>query len=294
MAAKGFLKEFAGRPTGFKVAVFALVGLVLGGAYFQLKLKPLRKQYAGAQQDNDDLIARGKKLDRDLIDYRKLQTRSDELKRQIEENQKALPTQSELPSFFETLNRKVRESGVEVRKWDYKKDLPVDNFVKVPVEIEISGNFYQVKRFFSSLVQRGGSSTSGGGSSTDRERIITVENMRIESNPGTRDNVLKVKFTASTFRQEDAKPATPPPVKGPAPAAAPGTAPAAAPGTAPAPAATTPAPTTPAGVQVRVEGAMQADEKRSGSPSGPESGGSAPAGGSAGGAAGDNRPKGGI
>ena len=35
----------------------------------------------------------------------------------IEKNQTALPTEAEVPAFFETLQRKVAESGVEIRKW---------------------------------------------------------------------------------------------------------------------------------------------------------------------------------
>jgi Pilus assembly protein, PilO len=116
-----------------------------------------------------------------------------------------LPTGAELPAFFDTLNRKVNEAGVEIRKWEYKSDLPVDAFVKVPVEIELTGTFFQLKRFFASLVQRGITAPAGSGEEQeDRERIVTIENLQL-TNPQVknREILLTAKFTASTFRQDD-------------------------------------------------------------------------------------------
>ena len=43
-------------------------------------------------------------------------------------------------------------AGVEARKVTRKPEVTVDSFIKVPVEIEITGTYLQIKRFFASLV----------------------------------------------------------------------------------------------------------------------------------------------
>jgi len=197
----GALAELARKPPGYKVAVFAGIGAVLGLIYWQFLLGPLRKERNGLEVKFSELQTESKKLDRELVEYERLRERSDQLARTIQANQKALPTGSELPAFFETLNRKVGEAGVEVKKWEYKKEVPVETFIKVPLEIELTGSFNQMKRFFASLVQRG---VAGGNGEVDRERIITIENLTLSvPRQKSRELLLTAKFTASTFRQED-------------------------------------------------------------------------------------------
>jgi type IV pilus assembly protein PilO len=202
-AAQNALADFARRPTGYKVAVFAGIGALLGLLYWQFALSPLRTERSELEATQQDLTSQSARLDREMVEYAKLSERSSQLRAMIEQNQKALPTGAELPAFFETLNRKVGEAGVEVKKWEYKREVPVEAFIKVPLEIELTGTFYQVKRFFSSLVPRDELPAIEGAPPPERERIITIENLSLTVPTGkSRDLLLTATFTASTFRQE--------------------------------------------------------------------------------------------
>jgi type IV pilus assembly protein PilO len=212
------LEEFARRPTSYKASVFGGVALAFAALYFQFGYKPLRDELAEARGNSQQMAAKKVQAQKDEEDFRELQTKMVALKKIIDENQKALPTGAELPAFFDTLNRKVNEAGVEIRKWEYKSDVPVDAFVKVPVEIELTGTFFQLKRFFASLVQRGMGRPGEGG---EQERIVTIENLQLTSpTVRNREIVLTARFTASTFRQEDAAPAPLPGAPGAPPSAA--------------------------------------------------------------------------
>lgn len=207
--ASAALEDFARRPTGYKAGVFAGILMLLGGVYYQFGYKQLNDKLEEERGNSAQMARKKADMERDEIAFRELQTKMVALKRIIDENQKALPTGAELPAFFDTLNRKVNEAGVEIRKWEYKSDVPVAAFVKVPVEIELTGTFFELKRFFASLVQRGvtRASASGGPSADEeRERIVTIENLQL-SNPQVKDReiLLTAKFTASTFRQEEAE-----------------------------------------------------------------------------------------
>src|SRR4051812_19704506 len=108
------MADFARMPVRQKVMVFAVIGLLLGGLYWQFIFKGLKEDLETAQNENASQIGLNKKLEKDIPEFKKLNARMDRLRKIIDENQKALPTESELPAFFETLNRKVLESGVEV------------------------------------------------------------------------------------------------------------------------------------------------------------------------------------
>jgi type IV pilus assembly protein PilO len=248
------MADFARMPTRQKVMVFAVIGILLGLLYWQFVFKGLEEDIASAEGENASQGQLNQKLDRDIPDYQKLKTRMITLNKIIDENQKALPTEAELPAFFETLNRKVLESGVEVVRSRQGAEQRIETFVKVPIEYEIQGTFLQIKKFFASLLpkrEKADSDSSAASQVEERERIVSVENLSL-TNPVVRNREIRLtaKFTASTFRQEEPKDAN---------AAAPK-----------APAAKAPAPTqapaaTPAGARQRTEGALdKADQRASG------------------------------
>jgi type IV pilus assembly protein PilO len=274
------LEDFARRPTSYKAAVFGGVFLLFAGAYWQFGYKPLSEELETQTGNSEQMASQKVQLGKDEEAFRELQTRMVSLKKMIDENQKALPTGAELPAFFDTLNRKVSEAGVEIRKWEYKSDIPVAAFVKVPVDLEVTGTFFQLKRFFASLVQRG---IGRPGDSVEQERIVTIENLQLTApTVRNREIVLTARFTASTFRQEETDPVVIP-LPGGAPAMSP---PVPSPGGA----------STPSGARGQVESSTQLhdDKVRKGSdmePS-PIPQGAAPTSGNA--QAGVDRLKGGI
>jgi type IV pilus assembly protein PilO len=251
--------DFARLPTRQKVTIFAVIGLVLGLIYWQFVYKGLEADLQAAQNENTSKQQLDKKLEADIPEYERLRTRMTTLQRIIEENQKALPTEAELPAFFETLNRKVLESGVEVIRSKQGKEEPIETFVKVPIEYEIQGTYVQIKRFFASLLpdsQRRGQVESSEQGIEERERIVSIENLSL-TQPVVRNREIRLtaKFTASTYRQEEKKDAAKP-----APGAAKGTSPAAAgaagKGTSPAAAGT------PSGAKTQTEQAVDKGDDR--------------------------------
>ncbi|HUS33663.1 MAG TPA: type 4a pilus biogenesis protein PilO [Kofleriaceae bacterium] len=227
------MADFARMPTRQKVMLFGIIGVVLGLIYYQFGYKKLKTRLAEAEAEHSAKLALNSKLEKDIPEFAKLKARMTNLKRMIDENQKALPTEAELPAFFDMLNRKVLESGVEVVKAKQLKEVPVESFAKVPVEYEIQGSFLQIKKFFASLLPRKKKpgdppATGESGDVEEKERIVSIENLSL-SNPVVRNREIKLtaRFVASTYRQEEkvdpkAKPGAAPATQGtnPSPAAA--------------------------------------------------------------------------
>jgi hypothetical protein len=137
-------------------------------------------------------------------------------------------------------------------------EAPIESFIRVPVDFEITGTFMQIKRFFASLVPKkkkaGPADASPSGDQQgveERERIVSIDNLSIcDPQIRNREIYLTARFTANTFRQEEKlDPAVPKDKKAAA---------------APAPKPLPPA-ATPAGAKVRANNAMDKDQQRCGS-----------------------------
>jgi type IV pilus assembly protein PilO len=276
MASTGAMAELARLPPSRKALVFAVIGGVIGLGYWKLVYQSLDEQLDAVKAEHKAKLGTVDRLTKDLPKYDELRTHMTKLTEQIERNQAALPSEAEVPAFFETLQRKVAESGVEIRRWTNRGEEPVESFVKVPVEIELTGTFMQIKRFFASLTQRDIRlpQPAGHRPSDERERIVSIESLALGSpTVKNREMILTAKFTAVTFRQED-KPVVPdkPPNGQPAAAAKP---PAPNPPAPPVPATPAPPPlpssssapplpsaATPAGAKARLDKALDQGDAR--------------------------------
>ena len=248
--------DFARMPTRQKVMVFVLIGGLLGAVYWQFVYKGLERDLTAAQNEQAAKKKLNQKLEADIPEYERLNARMATLKRIIDENQKALPSEAELPAFFETLNRKILESGIEVVRSKQGKEEAIETFVKVPIDYEIQGTYVQIKKFFASLVpkkKKPGQQTDpapGEQGVEEQERIVSIENLALTAAVvRNREIRMTAKFTASTYRQEEKKEA---PAKG-----APGK-----PGAAPAAPTGTPPASTPKGAKAQTEQAIDKGDKK--------------------------------
>jgi Tfp pilus assembly protein PilO len=233
---------------------------VLGGGYWRFVYGSLNEDLQAAQAEHDTKVQTNRRLADDIPRYQELRTQMTTLRELIEKNEAALPSEAELPAFIETLQRKVTEAGVATRRWTYKNPELVETFVKVPFEVEVTGTFMQIKRFFASLVQKDVrlSANPEERASEVHDRIVSIENLALTT-PTVQSGeiVLTARFTAVTFRQEDrpaAKPGAPA-----APAGRPAPPPPRAP---PASAPPLPTPATPAGAKAQVEDAVNRGDAR--------------------------------
>jgi len=242
------MADFARMPLQRKLLLFAGIGGLLWLAHCQLVLKPLSRDVEAADNDHKARLAKSSQMEADIPKYEELKTRMTRLRHTLDEQESALPTEAELPAFFETLNRKVLESGVEVKTTQRGNDSKVESFVRVPVDFEITGTFMQIKKFFASLTYR---KRKAGSSETpdnnEHDRIVSIDNLTLnDPKVVNHELVLHAKFTATTYREE---------LK--AAAGAPAGGGAAKPATK-----TQPPADTPAGAKTRVEDAMDKDQKR--------------------------------
>jgi Tfp pilus assembly protein PilO len=205
MAKSGALADFGRLPTSRKVLIFAAIGGFVFFMYYRFVFKGLAEDRDKAEKAYNAAAQKNDQLEKDLPAFAKLRKQKDELDDRFKKVQKALPTEAEISAFFETIERKLTDAGVADMKFSAKNEEPFFNeFVKVPLNVEITGTFMQIKRFFASLIEKQKLDEKGR---PIRDRIVSIENLSL-TNPVMRNRelVLTARFTAVTFRQQTAAP----------------------------------------------------------------------------------------
>jgi Tfp pilus assembly protein PilO len=196
MAAKGsseVVEKFSRLPTPQKVAVFVGIGAVLAGLYWYLFYSDMSEQLTQQQAAARKLAQEETRLKERKKQYRELLDKKEQIEKTLATNAISLPASSELPSFFVSLQAQAIAANVQLIKWTRLDEVPVETYVKVPVSMEVRGDFYQVMNYFKLL--------------HETRRIITVEDLFVGE--GKREGsryLLTARFTASTFRQADLPP----------------------------------------------------------------------------------------
>jgi type IV pilus assembly protein PilO len=204
MAAKSsseLIEKFSRASTATKVGVFVAIAAVLGGLYWYMFYSDIAQQLDEAKEGARKLASDEVKLKERQKQYRELLDKKKAIEDGLAKNQIALPASSELPSFFVSLQSQAIAASVQLVSWNREDEVPVETYVKVPVKMEVRGDFYQILQYFKLLFET--------------RRIITVENLLIGNGVKDGDDLLlTAKFTASTFRQADQPPAPAKPAPG--------------------------------------------------------------------------------
>jgi type IV pilus assembly protein PilO len=212
MAAKSDLTEALAKRTPVeKAAILIGILVVLGFMYWQFFYSDMRTERDSLRSRSTQLLAEREKLQKQKDELPALEREYERLQKTIRDNLRALPTESELPAFFDHLQRRAGEAQVSIRKWDRGRETAVDAYYKVPVAIEITGTFHQILNYFALLAPEARRERVEGVDAPDiAERIVTIEELDL-GDPRVRDNeiVMTAKFNASTFRQREAMPELP-------------------------------------------------------------------------------------
>ncbi|RMH43043.1 MAG: hypothetical protein D6689_06325 [Deltaproteobacteria bacterium] len=195
MARRDLAAELAQKPLGVKLAVLGGVLAFLGFFYWQFFYSTLADEKRGLQAERSRLLREETSLKERERAWIELLQKKEELDEELKKNQVTLPASSELPAFFMHLQKQASAAGVTITKWARRNESAVDTYVKVPVALEVTGTYYQIKNYFYLL------------SKTDR--IISIGSLRLLPHDVKSDEItLKASFVAMTFRQKDKPPDT--------------------------------------------------------------------------------------
>jgi type IV pilus assembly protein PilO len=179
-------------PTRQKFALLALVLVLEGAALFYGLYQPRMNAYAALQTQLDDLqrqIQENRRIANNLPRYK---SEYEQLKKDLDSALTELPNQKEIPALLTSISSVGKGAGLDFLLFRPKPEVPKDFYAEVPVDIAVSGTFYNVAGFFSEVAKL--------------PRIVNINNVNITEirNTGGR-TTLTVNCLATTFRFLDKK-----------------------------------------------------------------------------------------
>jgi len=179
-------------PTRQKVALLVLVLLLEAAAMFYLMYQPRMKEAAALKLRYDDLqrqIEDNRRIANNLPRYK---SEYEQLKKDLDQALTELPNQKEIPTLLTSISSVGRGAGLDFLLFRPKPEVPKDFYAEVPVDIAVSGSFYNVADFFVAV--------------SNLPRIVNINNVSFSDikSAGGR-TTLKVNCLATTFRFLDKK-----------------------------------------------------------------------------------------
>lgn len=179
-------------PNKQKIALMVLILFGIGAGFFFGLYQPKMKELKSVQDklaDLDRQILDNKRIADNLPKYKK---DYEQLKIDLDSALTELPNQKEIPSLLTSITSKGKEAGLDFLIFRPKAEELKDFYSAVPVDISVSGSYYNLANFFVAV--------------GSLPRIVNISNVGVADikNVGGR-MVLKVNCLATTFRFIDKK-----------------------------------------------------------------------------------------
>lgn len=179
-------------PLKQRVALLVLVLLLEGAGLFYGLYKPKMDAYHELQNKLEDLqrqIQDNRRIANNLPRYK---AEYEQLKKDLEAALTELPNQKEIPSLLTSISSAGKGAGLEFLLFRPKPEVPKDFYAEVPVDIAVSGTFFNVAEFFVAV--------------SKLPRIVNINNVSFSDiKTANGRTTVKVNCLATTFRFLDKK-----------------------------------------------------------------------------------------
>jgi type IV pilus assembly protein PilO len=179
-------------PNRQKIALLVLVLIVEGLGIFYGLCQPRLKELT-------ELTTQLENLQKQIEENRRIANNLPRFKNEFEQLKKALdsaltelPNQKEIPSLLTSITSMGKGAGLDFLLFRPRAEVPKDFYAEVPVDIAVSGSFYNVADFFVAVA--------------NLPRIVNINNVAFSDIKTTGGRTtLKVNCLATTFRFLDKK-----------------------------------------------------------------------------------------
>jgi type IV pilus assembly protein PilO len=182
-----FFDKLAKMPHWQKGLVVVLMGGVICLVYYQLYYSELEEQKTRLETEYKNLEKERIEYENRKKEYLAFRQEVQKLTEEQKELLKVLPKTAEIPSFLEGLHTQATLAGLDIIAFTRMDEQPQDIYVRIPVFMEVKGNYHQIVKFAHSVGQL--------------KRIVNIENVELQG-PHDKDGVihLTAKFNAATYR----------------------------------------------------------------------------------------------
>lgn len=186
------MNEFIDRFNAIALT-YKLVGLfvVMVGIFVAFLLgvhEPIKEDIVRLENKATELQREAARLDQVRENQAQVVARLEDLNRQLQVAREKLPESAEVPRLLQRIHVQAQTAGLQINRFQRSADVARDDFVEIPVSIEIVGTFDEVANFFYFVGRM--------------TRIVNIQDIAISraSSGLNPDGRLSVSAKATTFR----------------------------------------------------------------------------------------------
>ena len=184
---QGQLDKFAKLPRTYRLAMVPLVAVLVLGVYGFVFYRPARAEVTAAQAQERDLERKVSEVRSVVQNLSAFETEIAEMEVKLKQALRQLPDSKELPGLLTDVTSLGKDAGLEFKAFRPKDEIGRDFYAEVPIEIEFSGDYHDIARFFDKV--------------SKLPRIVNVSELKMEIADQKADSTrLKVEGEATTFR----------------------------------------------------------------------------------------------
>jgi type IV pilus assembly protein PilO len=186
------LEKILKLPNKQKVAILLAILLIEGGALFWVMYLPRHKELGQLQGTLTSLRTQVEETRKIANNLPRFKREYDDLNRELEKALTELPNQKEIPTLLTSITAAGKDAGLDFLVFKPKPEEPRDFYAVVPVDIAVSGSYYNVANFFAAV--------------SKLSRIVNISNVVFSDIKPSGDRTqLKITCLATTFRFLDKK-----------------------------------------------------------------------------------------
>ncbi len=174
-------------PLPRKLAVLVGIVVLIAVGYWFVLYSALSEEFEDKRNQHATLLRQKQEAIQAKASYDRDRRRLDELKENFSLQILALPAETNMSSFLDNLNAQAELVGLEIQSVKPQNEQSTENYMRIPVELELSGSFHQLAKFFYLV--------------GNLDRIINIENINLKtSNVEEAETILDAEVLATTFR----------------------------------------------------------------------------------------------
>lgn len=181
------LEAFAKLPRTYRLAAIPVVCLLVLGLYGYVLYQPARAELARVEQKERDLQRQVSEVRAIVANLAAFEQELADLEQKLKLALRQLPDSKELPVLLTDITSLGKDAGLEFRLFRPKEEVRRDFYAEVPIEIEFSGTYHEIARFFDKVAKL--------------PRIVNISRMDVSlADADLESTVLDVSGQATTFR----------------------------------------------------------------------------------------------
>jgi type IV pilus assembly protein PilO len=144
-------KSFNDLPAAVQITIFALIGVLLGGAVFYVYVLPLKEKRDSLRKQVDTLTAENKLNEIFELERTQYLSRIAQLEKQLATLRSIVPEEQATDDFMRMVFTDGRASEVNIRTFIPQALAPKDIYTEMPFNLRLDGTYYELLSFFDRL-----------------------------------------------------------------------------------------------------------------------------------------------